>query len=152
MAPTLGYNRYSTMLMQNNDFHNNTEYFTIVGHHPHYQDLELSIDGHTFKKNYKYLKKADGFIDVVETNDSMKDGKYFIIVDTTKWLQAETAIDSILKATILKLRNREDIKAQMRYNVYPSLQLGFSARGYLAQSAASFANMFNERSTTTSSL
>lgn len=50
MADVLGYLRYTTILNNNDDFHNNTEFITINGYHPFCCNLQIAIDGHDPQK------------------------------------------------------------------------------------------------------
>ena len=43
MAQELGYNKYSQILMDNNNFHNNTGCIILVGYYTSYQVVELKI-------------------------------------------------------------------------------------------------------------
>ena len=148
----LGYNCYAKYLMANNDYHNNTRCITLLGYHPLYRDVTIAVGDSATRKVYKHLADIDGVMDVVETKDSQMDGKYFVIVDSSKMAPAEFAISQVLGALTDRLRNPMDEKVVMKYREYPSLKSGITAGGYIAQSAARFAGEFDNTPLTSSSI
>ena len=96
------------------------------------------------QKAYTYLINTDGVFDVVETNESQSEGKYFIIMDKNKWQQAKQTIDGILKVSIDQLRDIADNKANMLYKIFPSPRLWFSAGGYTSKPAEMYGDLFDE--------
>ena len=80
----LGYNCYAKYLMANNDYHNNTRCITLLAYHPLYRDVTVAVGDSETRKVYKHLADIDGVMDIVETKDSQTDGKYFVIVDSSK--------------------------------------------------------------------
>lgn len=63
MANKFIYWKYTMILNNNNDLHNNTRCITISCYRPIDQDLNIAIDDHAPQKVYKYLNKADEVID-----------------------------------------------------------------------------------------
>ena len=84
---------------------------------------------------------------VVETNESQSEGKYFIIADKSKQEQAEQTIDAILKAIIDQLNDIADHDANMLYQKFTSLQSRFSAGGYTSKSAEMYGDIFDDTTT-----
>ena len=138
--------------MANNDYHNNTRCITLLAYHPVYRDVKVSVGESEPRKVYKHLADIDGVMDIVETKDSQTDGKYFVIVDSSKMAPAEFAISQVLGALNVRLRNSMDEKVVNKFREYPSLKSGITAGGYIAQSAARFAGEFDNTPLTSSSI
>ena len=98
------------------------------------------------------MNTIEGVIDVVETKDSAYEMKYFIILDSSKLAQAESTISQVIGTLNIRLRNPLDSPVKLVYREYPLLKSGISAGGYIAQSAAQFADLFDNEPITTSSI
>ena len=79
-----GYAGYTVMMVRNNYHHNSTDCITIQGYHPEYRELAVRWGTYPPRKVYMHLHDIDGVYNVVETNESQRIGKYFIIVDRNK--------------------------------------------------------------------
>ena len=80
----LGYKKISKILIQNKNFHNNTNCITLLAYHPLYQNVKISVGKSEPQKLYKYLKGVGGVINIVKTNNRKKEGKCFVLVDKLK--------------------------------------------------------------------
>lgn len=65
---------------------------------------------------------------------------------------AEAAIVMAIGALNVRLRNHEDVTANLKYKEYPSLKSGISANRYIAQSTAGFADLFDNAPANISSI
>ena len=98
------------------------------------------------------MADIEGVIDIVETKDSQTDGKYFFIVESSKMETAEYGISQVIGALNAKLRNPDDSAVLTKYHKYPTLKSGITAGGYIEQSAARFADLFDDVPLTSSSI
>ena len=98
------------------------------------------------------MEDIAGVIDIVETKDSQTDGKYFFIVESSKMAKAEYEISQVIRALNVRLRNPANSAVLEHYHEYPTLKLGISAGRYIEQSAARFADLFNDGPLTSSSI
>ena len=121
MANVSGYQKYIAMLKRKNDFHNIIDCIIIDGYHPTYCDLHIVIGDQVPQKTYRHLIYIEGVFDVVETNESQSEGKYFIIVDKNIQQQAKQTINVILEAIINRFNDIADNKVNMLYKTFPSL-------------------------------
>ena len=63
----LGYKKYSKLLIQNNDFHNNTDCITLMAIHQSYLKTEVKNSGSNTKRDGKCWKRTGSVLDVNET-------------------------------------------------------------------------------------
>ena len=113
-----GYEGYKAIMVRNNDLHNSIDCITNDRYYPDHQNLAVSFGKHPSKKVYMHLREIDGVYDVVETNESQKVGKYFIIVDRNKQQAAELNIHEIMQALSYRIRDIADNDAD---NAFPTV-------------------------------
>ena len=106
--------------MANNNYHNNTLCVTLLAYHPHYRDVEVTIDDSKPRKVYKHLK--------------------------------EHKISQAIGTLNVRLRNPNNTPVREAYHEYLMLKSGISAGRYIAQSAACFADLFDDAPPTSSSI
>ena len=99
-----------------------------------------------------HLHDIDGVYNVVETNESQRIGKYFIIVDRNKQRDDEMVIHEIMKVLVLRIQDIADPDAQMHFQQYSSLRTQFSLGGYTSEAAELDKDIFDGSILTKSSL
>ena len=130
-----GFKGYQAMLIRNNEFHNYTECITVDGYHPNHQNLKVPLGENQPEKVHKLLLNIDGVYDVVETNQSQEQGKYFFITERRKRQQVERAIHEILHALSLRITDITDEGAEKYFDQCPSLRSRLSQGGYTTKAA-----------------
>ena len=113
------------------------------GYHPEHRELVYQWGKYPPRKTYLHLRDIDGIFDVLETNESQKISKYFIIVDRSKRRNAETMIHEITKALVSRIQDDTDLDAQLHLDQYLSLRTKLSLRGYTLEAVEPDKDIFN---------
>ena len=97
-----------------------------------------------------HLREIDGVYDCVETNESQKVGKYFIIVDRNKRQTAKLVFHEIMKELVYRFRDEADNETEMHFKQFLSLRSQLSQGGYTSEAVALDHNIFDHTTLTKS--